>query len=104
MANQENKQPEDKKPDEKQIERAESCPECHAGVLRLQYLTYFTWLNSELITVPNFPSWVCDVCGRREYDARAISWLNTLLSPNTGKQPVNRRRNRPTSVDRPQPQ
>jgi len=61
------------------------CPECHAGVLRLQYLTYFTWLNQELITVPNFPSWVCDVCGRREYDPRAISWLNTLLNPGTGR-------------------
>jgi YgiT-type zinc finger domain-containing protein len=46
----------------------------------LQHLTYFTWLNEELITVPNFPAWVCDICGRREYDGRAITWLNTLLS------------------------
>jgi len=56
------------------------CPECQTGVLRLQHLTYFTWLNEELITVPNFPAWVCDICGRREYDGRAITWLNTLLS------------------------
>lgn len=68
------------------------CVECHAGVLRLQYLTYFTWLNQELITVPNFPSWVCDVCGRREYDPRAISWLNTLLHPGTGRRKVVRRK------------
>lgn len=57
------------------------CSECQTGVLRLQHLTYFTWLNEELITVPNFPAWVCDVCGRREYDGRAILWLNTLLNP-----------------------
>ena len=57
------------------------CSECQTGVLRLQHLTYFTWLNEELITVPNFPAWVCDVCGRREYDSRAILWLNTLLNP-----------------------
>ncbi len=81
---------------------APPCPECHTGVLRLQYLTYFTWLNNELVTVPNFPSWVCDVCGRREYDARAVSWLNTLLSPNAGRGPTPRRRSRPPSMDRPQ--
>ncbi len=56
------------------------CVECQTGILRLEYLTYFTWLNEELITVPNFPAWVCDVCGKREYDGRAISRLNTLLS------------------------
>jgi YgiT-type zinc finger domain-containing protein len=54
-------------------------------VLRLRYLTYFTWLNNELITVPNFPAWVCDICGRREYDPRAVKWLNTLLNPETGR-------------------
>lgn len=64
------------------------CLECQAGVLRLRYLTYFTWLNEELISVPNFPAWVCDVCGRREYDSRAIIWLNTLLNPDTGRRPA----------------
>ncbi len=63
------------------------CDECHSGVMRLHYITYFTWLDDELITVPNFPAWVCDVCGRREYDTRAVSWLNTLLNPSTGKRP-----------------
>ncbi|MEA3440625.1 MAG: YgiT-type zinc finger protein [Chloroflexota bacterium] len=61
------------------------CSECQTGVYRHQYCTYFTWLNQELITVPNFPAWVCDVCGRREYDIRAINWLNTLLNPEAGK-------------------
>jgi YgiT-type zinc finger domain-containing protein len=54
-------------------------------MMRVRYITYFTWLTEELITVPNFPAWVCDVCGRREYDERAISWLTLLLSPNTGR-------------------
>ena len=74
------------------VEAVALCSECHAGVLRLQYLTYFTWLNQELITVPNFPSWVCDVCGRREYDPRAINWLNTLLNPGTGRHAPARRK------------
>jgi YgiT-type zinc finger domain-containing protein len=62
-----------------------SCNECQAGVMRLKYVTYFTWLEEELITVPNFPAWVCDVCGRREYDEKSISWLTMLLNPNAGK-------------------
>jgi len=61
------------------------CNECQAGMMQVRYITYFTWLGEELITVPNFPAWICDVCGRREYDERAISWLTMLLSPNTGR-------------------
>lgn len=64
--------------------------------MRRQYVAYFTWLGNELITVPDFPSLVCDVCGRREYDSSALNRLSLLLSPNAGK-PARRRRaqNRP---------
>jgi YgiT-type zinc finger domain-containing protein len=71
------------------------CNECQAGMMHLQHITYFTWLDEELVTVPNFPAWVCDMCGRREYDARAISWLTTILNPETGKASSSRRRPRP---------
>jgi YgiT-type zinc finger domain-containing protein len=70
---------------ERKIESAYQCPECLAGVMRMEAVTYFTWLNRELVTVPNFPAWVCDMCGRREFDSRAITWLNTLLNPATGR-------------------
>lgn len=68
--------------------------------MRLEYLTYFTWLGEELVTVPNFPAWVCDVCGRREYDQRAIAWLVALLNPETGKATVTRRRLQPLAKKR----
>jgi YgiT-type zinc finger domain-containing protein len=71
------------------------CSECLTGVMHLQHITYFTWLDDELVTVPNFPAWVCDVCGKREYDERAISWLATILNPETGKTPAPKRRSRP---------
>jgi YgiT-type zinc finger domain-containing protein len=61
------------------------CTECQAGQLRRRYVTYFTWLADELITVPDFPSWVCDVCGRREYDIHALNQLSLLLNPTAGK-------------------
>lgn len=60
------------------------CTECSAGVLHIDFITYFTWLGDELITVPNFPAWICDVCGRREYDEKARSWLSALLNPDNG--------------------
>jgi YgiT-type zinc finger domain-containing protein len=56
-----------------------------------RYLTFLTYLDDELITVPNFPSWVCDLCGRREYDVRALNQLMLILSPNAGKPPKRRR-------------
>ena len=70
------------------------CVECSAGVRQLRLITYFTWLGDELIMVPNFPAWICDMCGKREYDDRAISWLTMLLSPNAGK-PTRRVKRRP---------
>jgi YgiT-type zinc finger domain-containing protein len=67
------------------------CTECASGLMSMRFITYFTWLNEELLTVPNFPAWVCDVCGRREYDEKAISWLTMLLNPNAGR-PTTRKR------------
>lgn len=61
------------------------CNECSAGMMHVQYITYFTWLGEELIMVPNFPAWICDMCGRREFDERAIAWLTMILNPNAGK-------------------
>lgn len=71
--------------------------ECQAGQMKRTYVTYYTWLAEELITVPNFPAWVCDVCGRREYDHHALNQLSLLLSPNAGRSP--RPRVRPSPPD-----
>ncbi len=68
------------------------CSECQAGQMHRRFLTYFTWLGDELITVPDFPAWVCDVCGRREYDLHALSQLSLLLNPNAGRSPRRVRR------------
>lgn len=78
------------------------CRECQAGKLRRQYVTYLTWLGDELISVPDFPAWVCDVCGRREYDMQALNRLSLLLSPHAGKTPQHRRR-RVVPRNRPKP-
>jgi YgiT-type zinc finger domain-containing protein len=79
------------------------CQECKAGAMRLQYITYFTWLDQELVMVPNFPAWVCDMCGRREYDSRAINWLNMLLNPSAGRKKSPRKKGGSPRVNRIQP-
>ena len=61
------------------------CGSCPAGQMQPADVTYFTWLGAQLITVPDFPAWVCDVCGRREYDPRALNQLSLILAPNAGK-------------------
>jgi YgiT-type zinc finger domain-containing protein len=79
------------------------CRECQMGKMHLQHLTYFTWLNDELITAPNFPAWVCDVCGKRDYDARAVQWLNILLNPEAGRARLLRRKPGSPGADQAQP-
>ncbi|MGB9521211.1 MAG: YgiT-type zinc finger protein [Anaerolineales bacterium] len=74
-----------------QEQEVAQCPECLSGIMHLRYLTYFTWLNNELITVQNFPAWVCDLCGRRDYDSRAINWLNMILNPEAGRRKPRKR-------------
>jgi YgiT-type zinc finger domain-containing protein len=73
------------------------CIDCQAGMLSRRYVTYFTWLGEELITVQNFPAWVCDVCGKREYDHQAVMWVNMLLNPDAGK-PTPRARRKTRAV------
>ena len=53
--------------------------------MRQRFITYLTWMGDDMITVPDFPSWVCDVCGRREYDPMALNRLNLLLNPHAGR-------------------
>lgn len=61
-----------------------SCQTCVGGRRRLEHITYLTWYRDQMITVPRFPAWVCDLCGGRDFDRRAISWLNTLLNSGGG--------------------
>ena len=72
-----------------------ACSECQTGQMRREFITYFTWLGDELITVPDFPAWICDVCGRREYDPQALNQLSLLLSPNAGRSTTRRRKIHP---------
>jgi YgiT-type zinc finger domain-containing protein len=60
------------------------CLNCQGGRKNLCSVTYMTWVGNDLITVPNFPAWICDICGERTYDTRAMAQLTMLLNAETG--------------------
>jgi len=61
------------------------CSECHIGQMHQTMVTYFTRLDQNLVTVPDFSAWVCDICGRLEYDFEALNNLAVLLCPADSK-------------------
>ncbi len=73
------------------------CMHCQGGRKRLQSATLMTWFGDDLITVPNFPAWICDMCGHRTYDVHALAQLSLLLNPDAGTpvqpsvQPMNKK-------------
>ena len=60
------------------------CPHCPSGTQRLTRMTYAQWYGGHFIVIPNFPSWVCDVCREREYDAAALEQIRLMLGPESG--------------------
>jgi YgiT-type zinc finger domain-containing protein len=58
------------------------CRECQVGTLQSRPVSYFTVQDGQLISVPDFPAWVCDVCGSTEYDSSALAELHAMLEAN----------------------
>lgn len=65
-------------------EEKKYCPECQVGIFRREGGTYYTWIENEMVIVPDFPCWVCDVCGHRDWDQGAVFNLGMILSPAAG--------------------
>ncbi len=67
---------------------SQSCGRCQVGQKHLRLVTFITSIGEEMITVPDFPAWVCDICGHRHYDNHALAQLALVLNSQAG-QPVN---------------
>jgi YgiT-type zinc finger domain-containing protein len=72
------------------------CPHCGTGTLHLRRVVFANWYGGQFVTMPNFPGWVCDVCGEREYDAVALEQINTLLGTELDLRRTANRRARPS--------
>lgn len=80
----------------------QSCNRCQAGQKHLHLVTFLTWIGDQMITVPDFPAWICDICGHRNYDQRALAQLSLVLNPQAG-QPVNHPHPQPPVTPLPSP-
>lgn len=71
-----------------------ACPHCQAGNLHQQVVVFAHHFEDHFITIPNFPGWVCDLCGAREYDAAALEQLELILGPEADLRRAANRRTR----------
>lgn len=71
--------------------RTYPCPHCHIGHLRPKLAYYCAWHEGEFVSAPDFPAWVCDVCGQRQYDQEAVFELDTILSMDRSRRRQRRR-------------
>ena len=60
------------------------CPFCHTGRLERRTMTYVQWHGDQLLVAGRLPAVVCDVCGERIYDERAVEHLQRLLWASMG--------------------
>ncbi|RME48937.1 MAG: YgiT-type zinc finger protein [Caldilineae bacterium] len=55
------------------------CPRCQTGKLTWRKIVFVQWYSPEAIVVDRLPAQVCDTCGERAYDSRALDTLQHLL-------------------------
>lgn len=60
------------------------CPYCHTGRLERRAMIYVQWHGDQLLVVDRLPAVVCNVCGERAYDERAVEHLQRLLWSSVG--------------------
>jgi YgiT-type zinc finger domain-containing protein len=55
------------------------CPTCQMGRLDLRLTTYVRMYAETLISVPNTPAWICDVCHAQQFDPMAVQRIEMLM-------------------------
>jgi len=55
------------------------CPHCHTGKLEMQKVVFVQQHSPGTIIVDHIPALVCDTCGDKSYDTRALETLQRLL-------------------------
>jgi hypothetical protein len=71
-----------------------TCPRCQIGVLRPELATYAGVYRGLFISAPSVPCYHCDICSHREFDERALAYLDALV----GQLSVPHEPNRPAAA------
>lgn len=56
-----------------------TCPQCQIGVMQPTETTYSGIHHGMLISVPNMPSYTCDICEHREFEILALVQIEALV-------------------------
>ncbi len=56
-----------------------SCPRCLIGHLEARKATYSCVQQGVFLSVPNVPSWLCDICQYQEFDFDALAQIEALV-------------------------
>jgi YgiT-type zinc finger domain-containing protein len=67
----------------------EVCPHCYFGRIKPGKRSFSARTNGKPVMVPDFPAWICDVCGFTIYDPTSLLNLQRLLT-NPSKPGFNR--------------
>ncbi len=55
------------------------CPACQIGYCQPGKGTYLRLVNGTLVSAPDMPLWICDVCDYQEFDRDAVLRVEALL-------------------------
>jgi YgiT-type zinc finger domain-containing protein len=58
----------------------EVCPHCYFGRIKAGKRSFTARTNGKPVMVPDFPAWICDVCGFTVYDPASLLNLQRLLT------------------------
>ena len=58
----------------------EVCPHCYFGRIQPGKRSFSARTNGKPVMVPDFPAWICDVCGFTIYDPASLLNLQRLLT------------------------
>lgn len=58
----------------------EVCPHCYFGRIQPGKRSFAARTNGKPVMVPDFPAWICDVCGFTIYDPMSLLNLQRLLT------------------------
>jgi len=58
----------------------EVCPHCYFGRIKPGKRSFAARTNGKPVMVPDFPAWICDVCGFTIYDPASLLNLQRLLT------------------------
>lgn len=61
------------------LQGPQQCPHCQMGIMQIDRQPFLTWINGDLLAIPDFPLWECIVCGYREYDLATLIWLQRVF-------------------------